>query len=228
MDTGTWTQALAQSFNELWLSFVEVLPSIVLAIVVLIVGWIIAKMVGVFIAKLVTLLKVDDALAAAGFTNFLKQAGYSVSGAGFVGGLVKWFIFLIFLVASLEMVGLSQVNEFMRTVVLGYLPKVIVATLILLVATVVADITYKFILGALRTAQASTAELIAVVAKISIWVFAILVALNQLGIASEFTEILFTGIVVALALALGISFGLGGKESAAKLIHRFESSIDGK
>ena len=132
---------------------------------------------------------------------------------------------IVFLVASLEILGLDRVTIFLQTVVLLYLPNVFVAALILILGAVVAEVVRNLVLSSARAAGAHGASLAATVAKWAIWVTAILAALNQLGVASEFVQTLFTGIVVAASLAFGLAFGLGGKDAAARTIERVRSEI---
>jgi small-conductance mechanosensitive channel len=122
---------------------------------------------------------------------------------------------------------LSQVTVFLKDI-LNYLPQVIVAVLILIAAGMVADAMKKIVLSSAMTAGVSSAGFLATVTKWVIWVFAILVALSQLGIASGFVQTIFTGLVVALSLGLGLAFGLGGQEAASKVIDKVSKEISDK
>jgi len=158
----------------------------------------------------------------------LSRAGFNLDSGAFIGGLVRWFVIIIFLIASIDVLGLTQVNVFLREVVLGYLPNVVVAALILIVAAVIADAVYKLVVGSARAANIPSAHFMGGVAKWAIWIFAILAALGQLGIAGAFAQTLFTGLVAMLALAGGLAFGLGGKESASRYLDRLRGDIGGK
>jgi hypothetical protein len=138
---------------------------------------------------------------------------------------VKWFVIVIFLVASLQILGLTQVNIFIQQVVLLYLLQVIVAALILVVGAVVADTASRIISGAAMAAGMSASGVAGTVARYAIWIFAVLAALGQLGVATPFVQTLFTGIVVALSLAFGLAFGLGGQEAAARFIENVRHQI---
>jgi hypothetical protein len=173
-------------------------------------------------------LKVDEALRRAGFEAFVRRGGMDLDSGAFVGALVKWFVIVVFLVAAFDVLGLSQVNIFLQDVVLGYLPRVIVAALVLLVGGVVGDVTGRVVATAARTASVSSAHFAGAIAKWAIWIFAILVALSQLGIAAAFSQTLFTGLVIAISLALGLSFGLGGQEAAGRFIDRLRGEMSGR
>lgn len=225
MELTTWTEVLLRSFQDLWYQIALFLPNLLAAVVILIVGWVIGKMIGKLVATLVGTLKIDDVLARIGVQSFIERSGYRLSAGGFLGALVKWFIFAVFAVAALDVMRLDQVSFFMTDVVLRFLPQVFVAVLILLVAAVLSEVVQNFVTGAARSAKLSSAEFLGTVARSAIWIFAIFAALNQLGVAQEFLQILFTGIVVALSLASGLAFGLGGRDTAAKIVEKAHHSL---
>ncbi|MEK7163227.1 MAG: hypothetical protein AAB775_00750 [Patescibacteria group bacterium] len=201
------------------------LPELLGAVVIVIVGWIVGALVGRLVAHIIKAIKLDSLLENAGFGNVVKRAGFNLDSGRFVGGLVEWFIIVAFLVAAFDVLGLTQVNVFLQSVVLLYLPQVIVAVLILLVSVVIADALSKVVVGSARAAGVHSANFLGTVTRWSIWIFALLAALVQLGIAVGFIQTLFTGVIVALSLAFGLSFGLGGQESAARYIEKIRSEI---
>jgi len=224
----TWGEVLTLSFQNLWIGVVNFVPNLVIALIILILGWLIGALFGRAIWQVFKSLKVDDALRRAGLESFVRRGGLELDSGAFVGALVKWFVILIFLVAALDVLGLSQVNFFLQDVVLGYLPRVLAAALVLLVAGVIADVIGRVVVTAAKTADVKSAHFVGAIAKWAIWVFAILVALSQLGIATSFSQTLFTGVVIAGSLALGLSFGLGGQEAAARFIERLRNEMSGK
>ncbi len=221
----TWADVLNQSFQSLFAGLVSFIPNLVVAVVIFIVGWIIGMGLGRVVAQVVNSLRVDHALRAAGVERVLSRAGFELSSGRFLGFLVEWFFIIVFLVAALDVLRLEAVNFFIRDVVLGYVPQVIVAVLILLVAAVVAEAAERVVSGSARAAALTSAGLLGKVARYAIWVFAILAALAQLQVASAFVQTLFTGIVIAASLAIGLSFGLGGQAAAARYIDRLQSEI---
>ncbi|PIP55739.1 MAG: hypothetical protein CO183_01950 [Candidatus Zambryskibacteria bacterium CG_4_9_14_3_um_filter_42_9] len=224
----TWGEVLTQSFLNLWVGIVGFVPNLVVAIIILVLGWLVGALFGRAIWQVFKSLKVDEALGRAGFDSFVRRGGINLDSGAFVGALVKWFVIIIFLVAALDVLGLSQVNIFLQEVVLGYLPSVLAAALILLAAGVIGDATGRVVVTGAKTAGIGSAHFVGAVAKWSIWVFAILVALSQLGIAAAFSQTLFTGIVIAVSLALGLSFGLGGQEAASRFIDKLRDEMSNK
>ncbi|KKW19226.1 MAG: Small-conductance mechanosensitive ion channel-like protein [Parcubacteria group bacterium GW2011_GWA2_51_10] len=213
------------SFTDLWYIVVQYLPAILAAIIVFVIGWIVAIILYRIVVQVVKILRIDDALKAAGVESATKDAGFRLDVGRFLGTLIKWFVVIVFLVAALDVLGLSRVTLFLQEVVLLYLPNVIAAVLILILAAIVAEAVRNVIAGSARVVSAHAANLAGVVAKYAIWVTAVLAALSQLNVAAEFVQSLFIGLVAALALAFGLSFGLGGKEAAARTIERVRSEM---
>ncbi len=227
MTISTWGDVLTLSFKNLWLGVIGFVPNLVVAIVIVLLGWGIGVLFGRVVSQIVKAIKVDEALRKAGVEDFLNKGGIELNAGSFLGGLVRWFVILVFLIGALEILKLTQVTQFL-TEILNYLPQVIVAVLILIAAGLVADAMKKLVLSSAMTADVASAGFLATVTKWVIWVFAILVALSQLGIASGFVQTIFTGLVVALSLGLGLSFGLGGQEAAGRLIEKLSKEISSK
>ncbi|MDO8565476.1 MAG: hypothetical protein Q7R67_02565 [bacterium] len=224
----TWGQVLQLSFQNLWVGVVNFVPNLVIALVILVLGWLIGALLGRAIAQVFRSLQVDAALRRAGFESFVRRGGINLDSGAFIGGLVKWFVIVIFLVAAFDVLGLAQVNLFLQEVVLAYLPRVIAAALVLLVAGVVGDVTGRVVVTAAKTAGVHSAHFAGAISKWAVWIFGILVALSHLGIAATFSQTLFTGIVIAISLALGLSFGLGGQQAAANFLERLRGEMSGK
>jgi small-conductance mechanosensitive channel len=209
---------LGESTNSLWGAVTMYVPSVLLALLVLIIGWIVAGMLKGAVMKFFKVFKLNEALDAAGLDTLTERAGHKLNAGYFMGTLVKWFVIAVFFVAALDILGLNQVTFFIRDVVLGYLPKVIVAVLILMVAMIVAKAASGAVAAAIRAGGTHQPVFFEKLTYYSIVTFAVLAALNQLEIAPELVQTLFMGVVFALALALGLSFGLGGKDAAARYI----------
>lgn len=219
-----WADVLTQSFQNLFYGVVAFLPNLLAAIVIFVIGWLIGAGLARVVAQVVGALRVDQALRAAGVDRVVERAGFTLNSGAFLGVLVKWFFIIVFLVAALDVLGLTQVTIFLRAVVLGYLPQVIVAVLIMLVAAVVAEAAQRVVAGSAAAANLKSANFLGAVSRWAIWIFAILAALDQLGV-TPFVQTLFTGVVVALALAFGLAFGLGGQAAAARSIEKMREQV---
>jgi hypothetical protein len=211
--------------QEIWSGVVSFIPALIIAIVILAIGWVLATLLEKLIETVFKSLKIDTALRAAGVEHAVERAGHKLNSGLFVGALVKWFVIVVFLVASFDVLGLSQVNAFLKDVVLSYLPNVIVAVLVLMVAVVVGDAVQKLVIASARAAHVKSAGLLGQIAKWAIWIVALLTALVRLGLDAGPLNTIFIGLVAALSLALGLSFGLGCKEQAGKLIEKVAKEV---
>ncbi len=220
-----WGYVLQQSFYNLLWNVVNFLPNLLFAIIIFVIGWFLAGWIGWLVNEALKALRVDHALKTAGVGEVVTRAGYQLNSGLFLGTLVKWFVILVFLMASLQVLGLVAVTYFLQSIVVGFIPNVIIAVLILLVAAVIAEIAQGVVVGSARAAGIHAAGFAGTVAKWAIWIFAILAALEQFQIAQGILQTLFTGVVVALALAFGLSFGLGGQEAAARFIEKTRNGM---
>lgn len=219
----TWGDVIVASLQQVWASVAAFLPLLIGSVIVFIIGWIVASALGKVVEQVVRALRVDSLLSKLEFEKALERGGWKLNTGSFVGGLVKWFLIVVFLLAAANILGLSQVSDFLRDVLL-YIPNVVVAALILIIAALVADTAEKVIRGSIEAAGHRSA-LAGVVTRWSIWVFAIVAALLQLGIATTLIQTVVTGLVASLALAFGLSFGLGGKDVAAEFLARVRGEL---
>ncbi len=221
----SWGEIFTVALQNLWYGFAMFVPKLLIAVILFFIGWYIASIIGRAFAQVIGALKIDHLFRSAGIEKVLERAGTQLSVGGFIGAVVKWFIIVVFLMTSLQIVGLTQVNEFLRDVVISFVPQVLIAALVLILGSVLAEAARKLLSGSAKAAHVKSADMIGTIAFYAIWVFALIIALSQLGIAPAFMQILFTGIVFMLALAGGLSFGLGGKESAARTLDRVSSKM---
>ena len=221
----TWGQAIQDSTYGVWIGIAKFIPIFIVAIIIALLGWVFGAIFCKLISQLIKLAKLDTALKAAGFDKIVEKAGFRLDSGAFLGALVKWFVIVAFLLAAFNVLGLDQVTGFLKDVVLGYLPQVIVAAIIILVAAIVADAMQKLVTGTAKAANIKSANFAGNLTKWAIWTFAILAAIMQLGIAVSFINTLFTGIIIAVSLALGLAFGLGGQDAAARYIEKVKGDI---
>ena len=219
-----WGDAFTLILNDVWHGVIQLVPVLVIALIVFAIGWVLAALIEKLIESLFRALKVDTALKGAGMEEVVKRAGYNLNSGAFVGALVKWFIIVVFLMASLKLLGLDTVNSFLSQIT-SYLPNVIIAVLVLMVAAIVASAMQKIVVASAKAAHSQSAELLGRVTKWSIWIFAILAALVQLGVAAVLIQMILTALFAGLALALGLAFGLGGKVVAARMIEKTASHV---
>jgi len=228
----TFIQNLGLVFSDsllgLWYGFISFVPSLLLAIILFIIGWVVGSVLGKAISQVITAIKLDKLFESAGAEEMMNRTGIKLNTGKFFGMIVKWFVIIVFLMASLQIVGLTQVNDFLRTAVLFYLPKVIISAIVLIIAAIIADAMQKIVQASARAANLSSANMLGKITHYAIWIFAFIIALSELGIATYFMQVLFMGLIVMLALAGGLAFGLGGKEAAAKAIEKISEDMSFK
>jgi hypothetical protein len=155
-----------------------------------------------------------------GFAGFVQKMGVKTDAAGFLAELAKWFIRLIVLVVAFDALGLPAVSDVFRQLLL-WLPNLVVAMVVLVIGGLLAQAASALVRGATSEAGFDNPERMAKIASAAVWIFAIVIAVNQIGIAATLVNTLFMGFIGALALALGIAFGLGGRETAAEIVRRW-------
>lgn len=213
----SWDQAVLTSATNILSSIGSFIPSLLGAIVILVIGFIAANLVGALVTRLLIALRFDALADRLEVNRFIRNTGVRLTAAEAVGQLGYWFVLITSFLAATDILGLKQVSAILGNILL-YIPNVVVAIVILLAGALLGDFSANVVRGTVRTAQVATAETLARLTRWSIIVFAILLSLEQLGIANRLVEILFTGFVAALAIALGLSFGLGGQSWARGIL----------
>ena len=216
----TWGDVFNASLQELWWGFIQFAPKLILAIVFFIIGWVLGTLVAKAFEHVFIALKIDKLFQSIKADEFMHKAGLNLNTGYFVGQLVKWFIIIVFLLPSLNLVGLTSISTFLSEDVLGFLPRVIIASFILIIATVVAEGLSKAVVATTKAMSLKSANMLGTIAKYAIWIFAFIIALGQLGIAPAYMQILFAGIIGMLAVAGALAFGLGGKDAASRFISK--------
>jgi len=220
----SWGQVFLLSLQGLWYGFIEIFPKILLAVIIFAIGWVVASTISKLVTAGIDALKIDRLFKNEDLDGILARAGWRLHIGGMIGWLVKWLIVLGFFMASINILGLEQVNVFLQQI-LSYIPQIIVAVLILVVGTIAADIAKKVVSGSAAIANVRSAKMVGSIAYYAIWILTLVTALDKLGIFGYFGQILFTGLVVMVALAFGLAFGLGGKESASKWISKVSDDL---
>lgn len=223
----TWGEITTISLLSLWEKFINFFPTLIGAILIFIVGWAVAVILGRSVAKIVETLKIDQAFEKIGLKKKLNEAGIVLSVAAFFGGLVKWFLILVFLMATADILQLNQVTNFLNSILL-YIPNVVVAVIILAAVFLIGNFVFVVVRGSTKAAGVMSATLLATISKWSIIIFGLLAALIQLGIATSLVSTIFIGIVAMLSLAGGLAFGLGGKEEAQMILRKMREEISEK
>jgi len=220
-----WTSLIISSFQNLWVGAVEVLGKVIGALIVLLVGLIIASGIGALVEQIVKAIKLDKGLRSLGVEEYFNRAGLELNSSKFFGKLVYWFLVVVFLLAVSDILGFYALSDFLRQVLL-YLPNVVVAVLIMLAAVVIANFLRHLVKASVKSAGLHAAGFLSTLTWWSVIIFGLLAALLQLGIAVSIINTLITGLIAMFALAGGLAFGLGGKEYASHLINKLREHVE--
>lgn len=215
----TWGDVFNTSLQGLWFGFMQFAPRLILAVVFFIIGWLLGSLISKAIQQVFSSLKVDKLFSSAGADGFFRKAGMNLNSGYFVGEVVRWFVIIVFLLPSLALVGLTDVSTFLSEGVLGFLPEVIIAAFVLIIAAIVSEGLSKLVLATAKSVNLKSARALSLVAKYTIWIFAIIIVLGKLGLG-DYMSILFSGLVAMIALAGALAFGLGAKDAARRFIEK--------
>ncbi|MPZ13633.1 MAG: small-conductance mechanosensitive ion channel [Chloroflexi bacterium] len=204
--------------------FLGAIPKVVGFLVILLIGWLVASVLAGIVARVLRAVNFNALAGRSGFDGFIQNMGVQADSAGFVAGVTKWFVRLIVLVVAFDALGLPAVSQVLQQLLL-WLPNLVVALMVLVLGGLAANALAGIVRGATAQAGLGRPDVLANVARVAVWGFAIIVAVNQIGIASNVVNILITGLVGALALALGLAFGLGGRETAAEIVRAWYQNI---
>ncbi|MCL4487846.1 MAG: small-conductance mechanosensitive ion channel [Chloroflexi bacterium] len=194
----------------------EAIPKIIGFIIILIIGWIVASLIAAAVAAVLRAVRFNDLGQRSGFSTFIHDMGLKTDPSGAIADLAKWFVRLITLVVAFDELGLTAVSQILNQI-LAWLPNLVVALVVLVIGGLIANFLSDLIRGSTAVSGLGNPSFLALIARYAVLAFAIIVALNQIGIAATLVDTLFVAAVGAIALALGLAFGLGGRETAAQM-----------
>lgn len=212
---------LVESFADFWSQFTSFIPTILLAIVLLFAGFLLAWFFEGLTKKILRTIGVEKAYEKVGLKSMFEKGGMKMSLSRLVGSVVYWFILIVFLSSVARILNLGQISDFLNSLV-GYLPNVIAAIAIMIIGILVGNVLSNVVRDSSNAARIESANFLSNLTKWAIFIFALLAALSQLQIAGDLIRILFAGIVVMLALAGGLAFGLGGKDTARDILEKIK------
>jgi hypothetical protein len=212
-----WGAAMMTSLTAALSLFLAAIPRIIGFVVILIVGWLIAGALAAGVAALLRAVRFNDLAQRSGLSGFVQNMGVRKDTAGVLADIVKWFVRLIVMVVAFDALGLPAVSQVLQQFLL-WIPNLVVAVVILVIAGLAANALGDLVRGATAQAGFSNPDLLETVTRVAVWSFGIVVAVNQIGVAQTLVNTLFMGLVGALALAAGLAFGLGGRDTAGQIV----------
>ncbi len=221
-----YVNILGQELIDVSAKMVAFLPNFLIGVLILLIGWLFGVILGRATIHIFDILGLDKFFGKAGLDRLSRKSGFRLSLGVIFGAIVRWTVIIAFALAAANVFGLHYVSSFLVGI-LNYLPSVFIAGFIIVIGTVLANFVEKIIDGSVRAAGLKV-SIAGTIARYAIMFTAILAALNQLDIVTTFTNAIFIGFIGALALALGLAFGLGGKEAAARAIEKIEKDFTKK
>lgn len=212
--------------NIFWKSIEQFGPllRVLIAILIVLVGWLVSGGIGQLVTALLNKFKLNQILKRMGWEESLARAEIRLDAPKFFGEIVKWCFVIIFLMVACEVINLPQFSEFLGQVI-AYLPNLLVAALIFVVAVFLADFSYRIVVASSEKAKISYSKLLGSGIRWAIWVFAILAILLQLGITPDIVRALIYGMIAMITIATGLAFGLGGKDLAAEILKELKDKL---
>ena len=204
---------LSAGFN----SFMQFIPSLLGAVIILAIGWAVSGIFARFLEKILYSVKFENVVSKAGISNYLQQAfrpDFTTTHA--LALLAKWFIRLIFVQAAANLLAMPQITAIINSVIL-FIPNLFIALIIVVFGALGAQVVGRLVEASVSRTGLTNPKVFSLISRYAILGFAFIAAVNQLGIATNLLSILFTGLVGSIALAVGLAFGLGGQGVAQDL-----------
>ena len=211
-----WGDAVMISVTDALRNFLGFLPQLIGALIVLILGWILAGFIAGLVERGLKAVGFERAADSTGISGFVKRSGSDWTVSRIVAEIIKWFIRLIAIQAAASILGMSQISEIINSILL-WIPNLVVALAIIVIGALIANFVAGLVRGATSQMGFANPDLLSAIARYAIIVFAVVAAVDQLGIAETIVNSLFIGAVAAVALALGLAFGLGGQQTAGQI-----------
>jgi small-conductance mechanosensitive channel len=208
-----------QPLQDALSAFFSYLPQLIGAIVILIVGYVVARALQAIVGRVLQGIGFDRWMERGGIKQFFDRAETNQTPVSILGALVFWFVFIIAITMAADALGIPQVSAVLAQLI-AYIPSIIAAILILILAALLAN----FISGIVRGATGS--DILSSIARYAIIVYAVFAALTQLGIAVQLTANTFLIVLGAVALAAAIAFGIGGREVARDILEKAYNRSD--
>lgn len=194
------------------------------SLLVILIGWLVSGALGQIITALLDRIRLNQALKRMGWEEAFNKAETKMNVSKFFGDFTKWIFVIIFIMIGSEIVGLSGFTEFLLKF-FDYVPNIIISSLIFIAAVFLTDFSYRIVLASAERANISYSKLLGTGIRIIVWTFTILAILLQLGVATDIIKALVYGVVGTISLALGLAFGLGGKNLAEEILRELKEKV---
>lgn len=222
-----WQTALVESWGQVWSSVLGVLPKILGAIVIFAIGLVLAHWIKRLVIELFRILKVEKLTKRFGIEAYLKKADIKSNFSELMALLIEWIIIFIFFIAAVDILGLSAVSTVLGNV-LGYIPNVLAAALIVAVGFIIAGFAEGLVRGTLVSIDKDVAKPVGKLAKWLIILISVFAAIDQLRIAQGLINTFFQGLTYTIVLIVGLAVGLGSKDLVSRVLNDWYDKIKGE
>lgn len=207
------------SLEDFWIQVKSQSPKVFAAVLLLLLGWIFARLVEKLFINIFRIVKLEDLAEKAGIENFLYRGGVKFTTSTLIAKLIYWFIMFTFTLALLNSLGMNTANDLLNQILL-YIPNVIIAFVVLLFGTLFANFVQSASTAYLNNIGLGGAEGMSLVIKYAILIFVVSMSLEQLHIGGQILVSAFQIAFGAFCFGVALAFGLGGREWAAKILER--------
>jgi len=222
-----WQVVLLEPAKTILSQISQFLVNVLLVVIILIIGWIIAKIIKTLVTKLLRTIKLDQLSDRIDLDTILAKGGISYSLSELIGVICYWLALLITFVVAINAIGLTVAADLLNRIVL-YVPNIIAAVFILILGMFVATLLSNIVKTAANNAGVSQAKLLGKVVEVAVIIFAVAITLEQLGIAAKVIELTITVVLASLGLGVALAFGLGCRDLAAKFVSELIESLKSK
>jgi hypothetical protein len=219
-----WYNSLVVAAGQGAQEIIVFLPKILTALLILLIGAGVAKLLRKGVIKFFEAIKVSTAVQNTPIEHFLKNAELTTKLEEIFGSLVYWLLMLIVVHTAVSVLGLTSLS-FILERILVYLPHIISSVIILFIGILLSGLVESLVKGSIRSIDGKSARLLGKISSYLVLVLTVMMAVSELGIATEFIKILFIGFVGFLTLALGLSFGLGGQYVVRKILEEWHTNF---
>lgn len=217
MELDPWTQALVAAMTTLWSKIAGFIPNLFVALILGLLGFVVAKLLDTLMSKLLAKLGLDRLMAGTGLNKMLARVGIQVPVSTLIGKIIYWFVLLIFLVSAAESLGLQRVSATLDVLAL-YLPKVFGAALVLLAGVLLAQLVSSLVRGAAEGVGLEYAAGLGRIAQGLVIIISISVAIGQLEVKTDLLNNVIAIVLISVGLAVALALGLGSRDIASQIL----------
>jgi small-conductance mechanosensitive channel len=217
MELDLWTQSLKEAMAALWTKVAVFIPNLFVALILVLLGFVVAKLLDTLLSKLLGKVGLDRLMAGTGLTKLIARAGIQVPVSALIGKIVYWFVLLVFLVSAAESLGLQRVSATLDVLAL-YLPKVFGAALVLVIGILLAQLVSGLVRSAADGVGLDYANGLARVAQGLVIILSISVAIGQLEVKTDLLNNVIAIVLISVGLAVALALGLGSRDIAAQIL----------